>query len=144
MSLEVMTPISLGELVDKITILEIKSEQIIERARLRNIRYELSLLVEVRDKALGPLTGSLATLAAEIKEVNKRIWDAEDAIHGMHRVELREVEFLRSARIAFEQNDRRARLKRRINDMVGSAIVEEKSYADFGSDTAVLPTGSGS
>lgn len=141
MNLEVSTPISLGELLDKISILEIKAEQIGEAARLRNVRHELTLLIEVRNTSLGALSGELAALAAELKVVNRKIWDAEDVIHGHDKDDLSDAEFLRHARIAFEQNDVRARLKRRINDLTGSALVEEKSYHDFGSDAGRSPAG---
>lgn len=131
-ALEVSVPVSLGELLDKISILEIKSERISQEARLVNVRYELGLLAGELARVLSPVPPEIASLAAQLKAVNERIWEAEDVIHGEDYATLPEQVFVKHARIAFEQNDTRARLKRKINDLVGSAVVEEKSYPDFG------------
>lgn len=131
-TLEFRVPVSLGELLDKISILEIKSERIMQEARLRNVRYELALLKEERDRVLTPAHDALTELAAQLKAVNEIIWDAEDVIHGENYATLSEDVFVKQARIAFENNDTRARIKRKINDLIGSAVVEEKSYPDFG------------
>ncbi len=125
-------PVSLGELIDKISILEIKSERITQPERLANIRHELNLLQTELDRVLSPLPEQIAALAVSLKRVNELIWNAEDVIHGPDAAILREQVFLKQAHIAFDQNDVRARLKRRINDLSGSAVVEEKSYENFG------------
>ncbi|WP_198019085.1 DUF6165 family protein [Azorhizobium doebereinerae] len=130
--LEFRVPVSLGELLDKISILEIKSERIAQEARLVNVRYELALLTAERDRVLSPMPEEIVRLAAQLKAVNELIWDAEDVVHGEDHATLADEVFLKQARIAFVQNDARARLKRRINDLTGSAVVEEKSYPDFG------------
>lgn len=130
--LELSIPISLGELLDKISILEIKSERITQPERLLNVHYELAMLTAARDGALGPLSSEIASLAGQLKAVNERIWDAEEVVHGEDHATISDAVFLHQARIAFEQNDSRARLKRKINDLTGSAVVEEKSYPNFG------------
>ncbi len=132
--LEVSIPISLGELLDKVSILEIKSERITQPERLVNVHHELALLNAARDATLGPLSAEIASLAQQLKAVNERIWDAEEVVHGEDHATLSDAAFLRQARIAFEQNDSRARLKRKINDLTGSAVVEEKSYPNFGEE----------
>lgn len=130
--LELSIPVSLGELLDKISILEIKSERITQPERLVNVHHELALLTGARDEALGPLSTEIASLAAQLKTVNERIWDAEDVVHGEDHATISDAVFLHQARIAFAQNDTRARLKRKINDLTGSAVIEEKSYPNFG------------
>ncbi|MHB8886170.1 MAG: FkbM family methyltransferase [Methylovirgula sp.] len=130
--LEVQVPVSLGELIDKISILEIKSERIAQPARLANVRHELGLLQAELARALSPMPEEIAALAAALKCVNELIWDAEDVIHGPDAATLPEPVFLQQAHITFDHTDVRARLKRRINDLSGSTIVEEKSYPDFG------------
>ena len=122
--------ISPGELLDKISILEIKSERIGEPAKLANIRHELALL-------RGTVPDRLATDAAitklmrELKTINETLWDIEDEIRDCEaRKEFGET-FVQLARSVYLTNDRRAELKREINTLCGSAIVEEKSYKQY-------------
>lgn len=131
MTVEIQVPVSVGELFDKISILEIKSERITQPDRLRNVRHELVLLTQLRDSYETFNQVGVLALAAELKQINQKIWNAEDVIHSENSAALSEEIFLRNAKIAFEQNDLRAQVKRKINAIVGSAIVEEKSYPSF-------------
>ena len=119
-----------GELVDKISILEIKQERIADPAKLRNVRAELDSLVAARDRAL-PHLPDLDGLAAELKQVNQKLWDIEDAIRVHERQEDFGGRFIELARSVYRQNDRRAALKRRVNELLGSRLVEEKSYETY-------------
>jgi hypothetical protein len=126
----VLTPIAVGELIDKITILEIKSERLTDTAKLRNVQSELGLLVAHRQAVLGDV-GMLFALAARLKEVNGRIWDLEDAIRNCERNGDFGEAFVATARAIYRRNDERAALKREINEISGSNIIEEKSYAKY-------------
>lgn len=127
---QILVPVSVGELIDKITILEIKSERMADEAKLVNVRRELALLNRTWEAS--PLSRQdISGYRDRLKEVNETLWEIEDAIRleeGAGRFGARFVELARSVYI---QNDRRARLKRQINEAMGSEIVEEKSYADY-------------
>jgi hypothetical protein len=122
-------PISVGELMDKITILEIKSERIKNAAQLENVRYELAAL---RGMQLGEVDrAELDKLCAELKQVNARLWDVEDAIRDCDaRGDFGDA-FVELARAVYRLNDERARLKRVISLASGSRLIEEKSYRSF-------------
>jgi Flp pilus assembly protein TadD len=124
----VLAEVAPGELVDKITILEIKSERITDAGKLRNVRLELSVLRQARARALPP-SGQLDALTAELKAVNAGLWEAEDAVRACERRGDFGPLFVGLARSVYHQNDRRAALKRKINELLGSQLVEEKSYA---------------
>ena len=128
--MDIRIPVSAGELIDKISILEIKSERIAEPAKLRNIRVELALLMEVRDKAM-PQTPELRGMAEALRAVNEELWDIEDAIRECERRGDFGPRFISLARNVYRTNDRRAALKRRIDAAFGSSITEEKSYATY-------------
>lgn len=117
-------------MIDKITILEIKSERIADPAKLRNIRAELRLLVGVRDIHVVPGT-AMNGLSAQLKKVNEQLWDIEDEIRECERRRDFGARFVELARSVYQSNDRRSRLKREINEASGSPIVEEKSYAPY-------------
>lgn len=119
-----------GELIDKITILQIKAERIDDAQKLRNVRVELDTLLHCRDASLSP-TPELAELTAGLKQVNEALWDIEDAIRDCERASDFGPKFVALARSVYRQNDRRAALKRQINDLLGSRLIEEKSYADY-------------
>jgi hypothetical protein len=119
-----------GELIDKITILRIKSERIGDAAKLRNIRYELDVLETARQENLLD-TDELRSLEAELKAVNEALWVIEDDIRECEAKQDFGPRFIDLARSVYKQNDRRAALKKQINQLTGSAIVEEKSYADY-------------
>jgi tetratricopeptide (TPR) repeat protein len=124
----VSSPCSLGELIDKITILRIKAERIREQEKLANVRRELALLERLagEDGASGP---SIDLLADRLAEVNARLWDIEDAIRTCERKGDFGPRFISLARSVYGENDVRAALKRAINTLANSALIEEKSYA---------------
>lgn len=125
-SLEILAPIAAGELIDKITILEIKAARITDAVKRANVMRELDALDALR--ARHGLAG-LDALTAELKAVNERLWDVEDEIRELEAEQRFDARFIELARAVYVTNDRRAALKKDINLAVGSAIVEEKSYA---------------
>jgi hypothetical protein len=127
---ELMVPISPGELIDKITILEIKSERMTDPAKLHNVRTELALLNETW--AASPF--SRTDISAEwkgLRDVNAQLWDIEDRIRDKEREAAFDAVFVELARAVYVTNDERAAIKRRINVKLGSALVEEKSYKEY-------------
>ncbi len=129
---EILVPVSFGELLDKIAILQIKSERMTEPAKLANVRNELAALE--RTWAAHPAAGQdIATLRAELKAVNERLWVIEDDIRLKEKAQAFDDAFIQLARSVYFQNDIRARVKKDINLALGSAYVEEKSYQDYGS-----------
>ncbi len=122
--------ISPGELIDKITILEIKLERLDDTAKIANVRTELETLAATRDAAV-PESPELASLTAELKEINGRLWEIEDDIRERERNKDFGLDFVELARGVYMTNDRRSRVKRRINEILGSRLVEEKSYAAY-------------
>jgi len=122
--------VAAGELFDKITILQIKSERISSAAKLENIKRELASLLETRQR-LGPSSTALESVIAELKKVNEALWDIEDKIRDCERQKEFGKSFIELARSVYHQNDRRSALKRQINDLLGSNIVEEKSYQAY-------------
>ena len=132
---ELLVPVSYGELLDKIAILQIKSERMRDAAKLANVRNELSALEQtwMVHPAAG---GDVAKLRADLKAVNERLWDIEDEIRVKESQQAFDAEFIRLARAVYFENDERARLKKEINLALGSAYVEEKSYQDYRSGDA--------
>jgi len=126
----ITTEISPGELFDKITILELKNERITDPAKLANVRIMLEDLERTRDANL-PASAELAGLVAELYLVNGRIWDVEDALRHAERRGDFGAEFVEMARSVYRENDRRAALKRQIDEMLGSRLLEEKSYTAY-------------
>ena len=127
---ELMVPISPGELIDKITILEIKSQRMTDAAKLHNVRTELSLLSGTWQASPFSATDIGAEWAG-LRDVNAKLWDIEDRIRDKERDGLFDAEFVELARAVYFTNDERAALKKKINMRLGSALVEEKSYADY-------------
>ncbi|PNG25762.1 DUF6165 family protein [Methylocella silvestris] len=121
-------PAGVGELIDKITILEIKERRVNDPAKLYNIRFELGLLRKLRDER-DLSDPELGLLEAELKKANETLWDVEDALRSCESQNKFDEEFVALARLVYTSNDKRARLKREINLLFNSAIVEEKSYA---------------
>lgn len=119
-----------GELIDKITILHIKSERMDDEDKLRNVRHELAVLEAARREHLPDLP-ALRTLEAELKAVNEALWVIEDDIRDCEARRDFGPAFIELARSVYRQNDRRAALKKEINLLTGSSIVEEKSYTEF-------------
>lgn len=130
MGYSVETPIAIGELIDKISILEIKVERIRDAAKLENTQTELSLLCKKRDETI-PSSAKLDALAAQLKSVNERIWELEDAIRDCERRSDFGPNFIVLARGIYRANDERAAVKRQINVEFDSALIEEKSYASY-------------
>lgn len=128
---ELLVPISPGELIDKITILEIKSARISDKAKLENVRTELGMLEQSWQKSPASAT-DIADLKAELRAVNERLWVIEDDIRIQEMQQRFDAEFVKLARAVYFENDERARIKRRINERLGSTLVEEKSYQDYG------------
>ena len=122
-------PISPGELLDKITILEIKSEHISDNIKLANVQTELKLLSDIWDKT-SP-NSELDSLKQELRENNQALWDIEDKIRIKEFNKEFDQVFIELARSVYIQNDKRAETKKKINLKLGSVIIEEKSYADY-------------
>lgn len=127
---QISVPVAYGELIDKITILEIKSERMRDAAKLVNVRVELDLLNETwyADPA------SRIDIAAEraaLRGVNEALWDIEDDIRRKEKAKAFDTEFIELARAVYIRNDERAAIKRAINVKLGSTLVEEKSYQDY-------------
>ncbi|SEK73388.1 hypothetical protein SAMN05428989_0693 [Pseudoxanthomonas sp. GM95] len=132
---EILTPVSFGELLDKISILQIKSERMHDEAKLANVRKELSAL-EQTWMAHPAAVQDIAKLRADLKAVNERLWVIEDDIRIQEKAQTFDAEFIRLARSVYFENDTRARIKKDINLALGSAYVEEKSYEDYSSGAA--------
>lgn len=126
----ILVEIAPGELIDKITILEIKSERMTDPAKLKNVRVELDVLAAARDRAIGP-SAEMQRLTAALKTVNEALWVIEDDIRECERRQDFGAKFIELARAVYHQNDQRAAVKRNINELLGSRLVEEKSYAAY-------------
>jgi len=123
-------PVSYGELLDKITILEIKSERIADPTKLANVRDELQLL-EATWRAHPASAGDIAAERAALRAVNAALWDIEDRIREQERAQCFDDAFIALARAVYVRNDERAAIKRAINLKLGSRLVEEKSYQNY-------------
>jgi hypothetical protein len=123
----IVIEVAVGELIDKITILAIKSERIADAGKLAHVRAELALLESARDRSIAPTAG-LDDLTRELHAVNEAIWDVEDALRDSERRGDFGPAFVALARSVYRNNDHRAAIKRAINDRLGSRLVEEKSY----------------
>jgi hypothetical protein len=123
-----MAPVSWGELLDKITILQIKQERLDDEAKRANVTAELTALLAVAGAAMA----QVPALAAELKTINEALWRIEDDIRDKERAGEFDARFIELARAVYVTNDQRAAVKRRINQALGSALVEEKSYRPYG------------
>jgi hypothetical protein len=130
-----LVPQSWGEIIDKITILQIKSEKLTDPKKLANVHRELAELERVREQHF-PSHSGLAALAAKLKKVNESLWWIEDDIRDCERVKDFGPKFIELARAVYVTNDLRGEVKREINTLLGSALVEEKSYAAYTDDQA--------
>jgi len=127
---EIEVPVSPGELLDKITILRIKSARMRDSGKLANVRTELAALERVWNAspyAAVDVAGDVSALLA----VNERLWAIEDDIRDKERAQSFDGEFVRLARAVYVENDERAAIKRRLNVKLGSSLIEEKSYAEY-------------
>jgi len=127
---QIMIPVAPGELIDKITILEIKSRRITDEAKLSNVRHELELLnsvwIDVPESAT-----DISDPRRRLGEVNEKLWQIEDDIRELEGRNDFGEQFIMLARSVYITNDERAAIKREINTLLGSDIVEEKSYTDY-------------
>jgi hypothetical protein len=127
---DILVPISPGELLDKITILRIKSARMTDPVKLQNVRLELTLLEQTwRDS--GAAIPEVAADEAALQRVNEALWDIEDKIRDKEHAQQFDGEFIALARAVYVTNDERAAAKKRINTALGSRIVEEKSYKPY-------------
>jgi hypothetical protein len=130
MARRVEVPISVGELVDKVTILEIKSVNIADESKRANVRRELDALASVLEPIL-LATPALKPLKDELRTINEALWRIEDDIRDRERRRDFGAPFVALARSVYQTNDRRAATKRKIDELAGSDLVEEKSYAPY-------------
>lgn len=130
LSPQISTPISWGEFLDKITILQIKSERINDQAKLKNVAHELEALLRIQHP--NGLQAEAQTLVSKLKKVNEDLWTIEDDIRICEKDQDFGDRFIELARSVYKQNDKRAALKKEINLLLGSDFVEEKSYEDYG------------
>jgi paraquat-inducible protein B len=127
---EIKVPISPGELLDKITILRIKSQRMSDPQKVQNVRAELAALQETWSSSAYARIDIAADIEA-LQTVNERLWVIEDDIRDKERAQAFDAEFIRLARAVYVENDERAAIKRRINVTLGSSIIEEKSYRPY-------------
>ena len=127
---EIHVPISPGELLDKITILEIKAARMTDAKKVANVRHELQLL-QATWSASSYAKIDINAERAALKEINAKLWAIEDDIRDQERAQAFDARFIELARAVYVVNDERAAVKRTINDKLGSKIVEEKSYAAY-------------
>jgi hypothetical protein len=127
---DILVPLSPGELLDKITILRIKSLRMSDPAKVANVRRELDALQATWAGSVYG-TASIDTDVEALQAVNLRLWVIEDEIRAKERAKAFDAEFIRLARAVYVENDERAAIKRRINLKLGSTLIEEKSYAAY-------------
>ena len=127
---EIRIPISPGELLDKITILQIKAERIADPAKVANVKTELEMLEKVWREAVSD-DDVIRALSTELKSVNEALWEIEDDIRDEERNKRFGEDFIELARAVYVTNDERANAKKKVNLHLNSSIVEEKSYQDY-------------
>ena len=130
MSDQINTPISPGELIDKITILEIKKVFIVDSNKLKNINYEYNLLMKIYNDDISKTDG-VGVLKTELKNINLSLWKIEDDIRDCERDKIFDNTFVELARSVYFTNDKRSKVKLEINLLLNSSLVEEKSYKDY-------------
>ena len=123
-------PVSPGEVLDKITILEIKSERIDDAGKLANVKRELELLQSSWQESVEE-DDTVRRIHAKLKSINEDLWEIEDDIRDKERAKEFDQRFIDLARSVYVTNDRRAEAKKELNIYLGSEIVEEKSYQDY-------------
>ena len=130
MDSNLIMPVSPAELIDKITILEIKRQFIKNSTKLKNVNLEYKLLLDV---LINNVSGSeeLDLLRSQLKEVNMKLWEIEDKIRDLEKNKVFDKKFIELARLVYFTNDKRSEIKKDINKLLNSEIVEEKSYSDY-------------
>ena len=126
----IKVPVSFGEVLDKITILEIKSERIADREKVKNVRLELDELSATWNEAVQG-QAAIANLRQQLKAVNEELWEIEDDIREQEAAQDFGPRFIELARAVYVTNDKRAAIKKEVNLALGSRFVEEKSYQDY-------------
>ena len=125
-----MIEVGAGELIDKITILKIKAVRMTDPAKLKNVKYELDVLSRARAENLNQ-SDELDRLEEALRMINEVLWVIEDDIRACEAARDFGPKFIELARSVYIQNDKRAAIKKSINELCGSSIVEEKSYTEF-------------
>ncbi len=126
----IQVPVSPGEVLDKITILEIKSERMDDPVKVANVRIELALLEATWAQSVTP-DPVIQDLHDQLKQINEALWEIEDDIRDKERVKEFGQQFIDLARKVYFTNDRRSEVKKQLNLHLGSQIIEEKSYQDY-------------
>jgi hypothetical protein len=127
---EILIPISPGELLDKITILQIKAQRMTDPVKLANVKTELDMLSKVWSEAVA-VDAEITALTTELKAVNEALWEIEDDIRDEERNKRFNKRFIELARAVYVTNDERANAKKKVNLHLNSTIVEEKSYQEY-------------
>ena len=127
---DIQVPISPGELLDKITILRIKAARMSDPTKVANVKHELGMLEKTWTDS-GAAAVNLGTAEAELTQVNEKLWVIEDEIRDEERAKRFTEKFIELARAVYFTNDERAAIKKRVNTLLGSSIVEEKSYKQY-------------
>jgi len=124
-----MIPVAPGELLDKISILQLKQAHLSDPSQLAFVRHELALLEQVREQL--PDSAELQQLFERLTEVNHQLWRIEDGLRAKEAAGKFDQSFIEQARMVYINNDQRAVIKRAINELLGSDIQEQKSYTDY-------------
>ncbi|SLN32226.1 DUF6165 family protein [Pseudooctadecabacter jejudonensis] len=130
----ILVPTSPGELIDKLTILRLKEERIADADKVANVRVEKAALMDTARQHI-PDTPQLQALWDELYRINADLWVIEDDIRECEKAQDFGQTFVRLARAVYVTNDKRAEVKKNINLLLGSALIEEKSYSDHGIET---------
>ena len=128
--MSIKVELSVGELIDKISILQIKAERIIDRSKLENINKELNALMSLWKDSIYS-NNNIESEINDLKAINEELWDIEDKIRDKERNQVFDKGFIELARSVYIKNDRRAEIKRIINSKTGSELIEEKSYSNY-------------
>ena len=128
--MSIKVELSVGELIDKISILQIKAERIIDRSKLENINKELDVLMSLWKDSINS-NNNLESEINDLKAINEELWDIEDKIRDKERNQVFDKDFIELARAVYITNDKRAYIKRIINSKTGSELIEEKSYSNY-------------
>jgi hypothetical protein len=134
MAEHILVPTAPGELIDKLTILRLKEDRISDAAKVANVRIEMAALMNTADAHIPP-SAELTALWADLYAINGDLWVIEDDIRDCEKAKDFGENFTRLARAVYITNDRRADVKKKINLLLGSTLIEEKSYADYGVET---------
>ena len=126
----ILAPISAGELIDKITILRIKLEKLTDRAKLDNVRRELDQLMQIRTQSRLEAK-NVVPFEEQLMRINRELWQVEDELRKHERSRDFGGDFVELARLVYKFNDERSAVKKTINQVTGSSIVEEKSYSSY-------------